>query len=99
MTLYRRTPRRLALALEPVREQLAPESLLAEIQAAWADVVGAAMAQHTQPVAERGGVVTVTCTAAVWAQELDLLQTTVIGFLNERCASGRVSRLRCTARA
>jgi predicted nucleic acid-binding Zn ribbon protein len=103
MTSYRRSPRPLALVLDPIRDELEPDSLLAEVQRAWRAAVGAAIAGEAQPTAERAGVVTVSCSASVWAQELDLMAPAIIERLNgllrsgRSGASGRVSRLRCVA--
>jgi len=57
------------------------------VQAAWADVAGAAVAEEAEPVSEREGVVTIACSSAVWAQELELLG----GELTERL-KGRLDR-------
>jgi predicted nucleic acid-binding Zn ribbon protein len=97
MTSYRRSPRPLGLALDPIRDQLEPESLLADVQRVWRAAVGVAIAGEAQPTSERGGVVTVSCSASVWAQELDLMAPTILERLNGRLRSGRVSRLRCVA--
>jgi predicted nucleic acid-binding Zn ribbon protein len=97
MSPYRRSPRRLVTALDRIRDDLAPESLLAEVQRVWRDAVGAAIALEARPTGERGGVVTVSCSASVWAQELDLMAPEIIGQLNRLLASGQVSRLRCVA--
>jgi predicted nucleic acid-binding Zn ribbon protein len=102
MTAYRRSPRRLLAALDQVRDELAPETLLADVQRAWRDAVGAAIAGQARPTGERGGVVTVSCSSSVWAQELDLMAPAIIERLNRHLtgASGgvvgrRVLRLRC----
>ncbi|MGO9909179.1 MAG: DciA family protein [Solirubrobacteraceae bacterium] len=97
MTSYRRSPRRAALAFDHVRAELAPATLLAEVQQAWRGAVGAAIALEAQPTRERGGVVTVSCSASVWAQELDLMAPAILERLNHRLRSGQVSRLRCVA--
>ena len=97
MTPYRRSPRPMALALDQVRDDLAPDSLLADVQRAWREAVGAAIAVEAQPTAERGVVVTVSCSASVWAQELDLMAPAIVERLNRRLTSGHVSRLRCVA--
>ena len=47
------------------------------------------------PTAERDGVLTVTCQAAVWAQELDLMATELIARLNAALASDSIRELRC----
>jgi predicted nucleic acid-binding Zn ribbon protein len=87
----------MSLALDQMRDELAPETLLADVQRAWPTAVGDAIAHEAQPTAERGGVVTVSCSASVWAQELDLMAPAIIERLNQRLGSGRVSRLRCVA--
>jgi predicted nucleic acid-binding Zn ribbon protein len=95
MTSYRRSPRSMAFALDRVRDGLAPDSVLAEVQRVWRDAVGSAIAQEAQPTGERGGVVTVSCEASVWAQELDLMAPAILERLNRLLRSGKVSRLRC----
>jgi predicted nucleic acid-binding Zn ribbon protein len=95
VTYYRRSPRPMALALDEIREELAPQSLLADVQRCWLTAVGPAIAQEAQPTAERAGVVTVSCSASVWAQELDLMAPAILERLNQRLPSGHVARLRC----
>jgi predicted nucleic acid-binding Zn ribbon protein len=87
----------MALALDRIRDDLEPEGLLAEVQRAWRDAVGAVVAQEAHPTGERGGVVTVSCSASVWAQELDLMGPEIIVQLNRLLRTGQVSRLRCVA--
>jgi predicted nucleic acid-binding Zn ribbon protein len=97
MTHHRRSPRSMASALTLLADELAPQTLLAEVQRAWPEVVGPAIAAQAQPTAERGGVVTIACSASVWAQELDLMSVAILERLNEALPSGAVSRLRCVA--
>lgn len=97
MTSYRRSPRPLSIALDGVRDELEPDSLLAEVQRAWPGAVGTAIAGEAEPTGERGGVVTVSCSASVWAQELDLMAPAILERLNSALRAGRVSRLRCVA--
>jgi predicted nucleic acid-binding Zn ribbon protein len=97
MTSYRRSPRPLSLALGHIRDELEPDSLLADVQRAWQGAVGDAIVAEAQPTAERGGVVTVSCSASVWAQELDLMAPAILERLNKLLRAGRVSRLRCVA--
>ncbi len=47
-------------------DDLAPLTLLSEVQRIWPGVVGAAVAAEATPTAERGGTLTVTCRSAVW---------------------------------
>jgi predicted nucleic acid-binding Zn ribbon protein len=95
MTRRRRSPRTLEMALEQVRDELAPDTLLAEVQRIWGDAVGQAIAVEARPTAERGGTLTVSCSAAVWAQELDLMAPVILQRLNERLGGGKLTRLRC----
>jgi len=95
MTGYRRSPRRMTLALDRIRDELEPEGLLAEVQRVWREAVGGAIAQEALPTSERGGVLTISCSASVWAQELDLMGPAIVERLNQRLRSGEVSRLRC----
>ncbi len=93
--MSRRAPRPLANAIGPLQESLAPATLLAQLQRAWPEVAGAAIAREADPVSERGGVVTVACSASVWAQELDLMAPLLIERLNAAVTAGEVRRLRC----
>ena len=97
MTGYRRSPRPLTLALDQIRDELEPDSLLAEVQRVWREAVGAAIAQEAQPTSERGGILTISCSASVWAQELDLMGPAIVGRLNQLLRSGEISRLRCVS--
>jgi predicted nucleic acid-binding Zn ribbon protein len=82
-------------ALHPLRDAWAPDTLLAEVQQVWPNAVGPAIAAEATPQSERAGVLTVHCSAAVWAQELDLMAPTIISRLNEHLERGQVNRLRC----
>jgi predicted nucleic acid-binding Zn ribbon protein len=97
MTARRRSPRSLAVALGSLADELAPDTLLAEVQRIWASTVGAGIAAQAKPTTERGGVVTVSCAASVWAQELDLMGPQIVDQLNRALAAERVTRLRCVA--
>jgi predicted nucleic acid-binding Zn ribbon protein len=97
MTKYRRGPRSMESALHALTDELAPETLLAEVQRAWPGAVGASIAAQAEPTAERAGVVTIACSASVWAQELDLMAPQIIEHLNDALAAPGVHRLRCVA--
>jgi len=77
-------PHPLAAALDAVRAEVAPLTLLAAVQEAWPEVAGATVAAQAEPVAEREGVVTVACRSATWAQELDLMQNELLERLRRR---------------
>ena len=95
MSHWRRSPRPVGIALDDVRNELAPRTLLAEAQRAWRGAVGDAIAAEAQPTAERGGVLTISCSASVWAQELDLMGPEIVERLNGLLETGSVTRLRC----
>jgi predicted nucleic acid-binding Zn ribbon protein len=97
VTAYRRGPRPMTGALGRLADELAPETLLADVQRTWASVVGPSIADQATPTAERGGVVTVSCSASVWAQELDLMAPQIVAGLNAALGRGSVQRLRCVA--
>jgi predicted nucleic acid-binding Zn ribbon protein len=97
VTRYRRGPRSIAVAIDGVRDELAPETLLADVQRAWIGAVGETIAAEAKPSAERGGVLTVSCAASVWAQELDLMGPVILERLNAQLQRGHITRLRCVA--
>ena len=79
----RREPRRIGEALAAVQRQAAPQTPLAAVQLVWEEAVGEKIAGVAEPVAERGGRVTVACASAVWAQELDLMSEDILRRLGE----------------
>jgi predicted nucleic acid-binding Zn ribbon protein len=97
MSPYRRSPRAVALPLGHIRDELAPQTLLADAQRAWPEAVGETIAAEARPTAERGGTLTVACSASVWAQELDLMAPAILGRLNAGLRRGEITRLRCVA--
>jgi predicted nucleic acid-binding Zn ribbon protein len=91
----RAAPRALAAALQELTSTLAPASTLARVQEVWERTAGPALAASARPTAERDGVLTVTCAAAVWAQELDLMAGELIPRLNAALGAERIRELRC----
>ena len=88
-------PRSLSVALEDLTTALAPATTLARVQKVWELVVGPAIAAAANPTAEHGGVLTVTCSAAVWAQELDLMSDDLVPRLNTALGGDAIHELRC----
>lgn len=80
----RPAPRPASAAFRTALERAAPKTRLAAVQAVWAELVGERIAAVARPVSERDGVVTVTCSDSVWAQELDLMQEQLQQRLVER---------------
>lgn len=93
--MSRPAPRPLAAALDVLTGTLAPASTLARVQEVWERAAGPAIAASARPTAERDGVLTVTCAAAVWAQELDLMAAELIARLNAALAADSIRALRC----
>ena len=93
--MSRAAPRALAVALKELTGTLAPASTLARVQEVWERTAGPAIAAAARPTAERDGVLTVTCAAAVWAQELDLMAGELIPRLNAALGRQVIRELRC----
>ena len=93
----RRSPVPVAGAVEALAGALEPVTPLASVQRAWPAAVGAAIAAECRPTAERGGVVTVVCGSAVWANELALMAPDLVARLNEALGTARVTELKVRA--
>jgi predicted nucleic acid-binding Zn ribbon protein len=91
----RPAPRPLSLIVRELTAGLSPVSTLARVQEVWERVAGPAIAASARPTGEHDGVLTVTCEAAVWAQELDLMAGELIPRLNGALAAERIRELRC----
>jgi predicted nucleic acid-binding Zn ribbon protein len=91
----RRAPRPIAGAVDALAGQLAPATPLARVQGAWERAAGPAIAAAARPTGEREGVLTVTCEASVWAQELDLMADQLIAALNRELGEQAIRQLRC----
>ena len=93
--MSRLAPRTLEDALGQLTATLAPASTLARVQEVWQQAVGPAIAAAARPTAERAGVLTIGCEAAVWAQELDLMAGALIPRLNAALGIDAIRELRC----
>lgn len=91
----RLAPRQASLAIDALSDSLAPQTTISAVQRVWPEVAGKLIAAQCEPAFERGGVVTVTCSSAVWAQELDLLSSDLIERLNAVLEGQLVTALRC----
>jgi len=91
----RAAPRPLSAAIADLSATLAPTTTLARVQAVWEQAAGPAIAGAARPTAERNGILTVTCAAAVWAQELDLMASELIARLNAELDDEAIRELRC----
>jgi predicted nucleic acid-binding Zn ribbon protein len=92
--MRRRAPEPFAQIVRDAIAHVAPDTLLARVQALWPDVAGAAIAAEATPSAEREGTLTVECSGAVWAQELTLLEPELVSRLNAALEGQKVRSLR-----
>ncbi len=90
----RRAPRPAADAFQAALQRAAPKTPLARVQAAWASAVGDQLAAVATPVSEREGTLTIECADAVWAQELDLMQETLLERLRDEVGDQAPQTLR-----
>jgi predicted nucleic acid-binding Zn ribbon protein len=74
---------------------LSPATTLARVQEIWEPATGVAIAASARPTGEREGVLTVSCEAAVWAQELELIAPDLIPRLNAALGADAIRELRC----
>jgi predicted nucleic acid-binding Zn ribbon protein len=80
-------PQPAGAALRAAIASSSPGTPLAAVQAVWHEAAGPSVAERAQPVAERDGVVSVSCESATWAQELDLMQEEVRDRVNSALAA------------
>jgi len=90
----RRSPRPAADAFHAALQRAAPKTPLAAVQAAWAAAVGEQLSAVAVPVSERAGTLTVECADAVWAQELDLMQDSLLERLRSQVGDRAPQALR-----
>lgn len=91
------SPKRLGEVLGDFRGEVTPPTLLAAVQTHWDEVVGPRIAGVTDVIDEREGVVTVECSSAVWAQELELMAPRILARLQDRIGGPAPEKLRFRA--
>jgi predicted nucleic acid-binding Zn ribbon protein len=69
----------------------------ADVLASWPEIVGADTAQHAVPLGIEDGVLLVQCDSTAWAQQLRLMQATVLAQLVERFPAAGVETTRFLA--
>ena len=90
-----RRPRLLADPLFTLKERIAPRTVLGGVQEDWLTAAGPEIARHSEPVSERGGVITVRCSSGVWAAELSAMSPQLLERLNgARGADRKVHEIR-----
>ena len=80
-------PEPLGRALDELKRDIAPQTPLAEAQAAWPTVAGERIASVTEVVEEVDGVLFVDCRGAVWSQELALMEPRLREILSSAMSS------------
>jgi predicted nucleic acid-binding Zn ribbon protein len=95
--VIRRHPRPMSDAVGALLVRLTPSTTLTAVQTVWRDAVGATVAGHATPVGERNGILRVTCDAAVWAHELDLMGPELVRGINTALGRDALTDVRCDA--
>ncbi len=90
-------PKSIGELLGGFRTEVAPGSPLAAIQGAWKAVVGERIAAVTEVVDEREGVLTIECSSAVWAQELELMGPRIMARLKAEIGDSAPEKMRFRA--
>jgi predicted nucleic acid-binding Zn ribbon protein len=93
-------PRSLRDSLDAVARGLGapPVAALAEVFQRWPEVVGTAVAAHSQPVSLAGGTLVVAVDQPGWAAQLGWLEAELLGRFAERLGPGVVTTLRVRVR-
>lgn len=87
----------LGRSLAPAVEELGVTQKLArfQIQACWPELVGPRLAPHCSPQKIQGRMLWLRVRASVWAQEIMLLQDSILTSLSKRFPRLRLEQLRC----
>lgn len=87
--------RTLVAAWKPGRASETADSAGA-IAAAWADVVGPAVAARTRPAGVRNGILTIWTAGSAWSAELSFLEPSILANLQSIVPNAGVTRVRFT---
>ncbi|HLJ83193.1 MAG TPA: DUF721 domain-containing protein [Candidatus Eremiobacteraceae bacterium] len=85
--------RTLVAAWKPGRTSETADSAGA-IAAAWADVVGPAVAVRTRPAGVRNGILTIWTAGSAWSNELSFLETSILANLQSIVPHAGITRVR-----
>lgn len=91
------SPKPVSVALDRVLDSIAPQTLLAGVQAAWPRAVGPRIAAATTVTDEHEGIVVVECESAVWAHELEMMTPQLLESLKARLGAEAPQKLRFRA--
>jgi predicted nucleic acid-binding Zn ribbon protein len=65
----------------------------ARVHAAWAEIAGERLAQHTEPVRLSGGVLLVRATSSAWAAQIPYVANEIVRRANAVLGEGQVTRV------
>jgi predicted nucleic acid-binding Zn ribbon protein len=93
-------PRRLADSLPGVTRHIggADGAALVTLLAGWPDIVGPAVAGHSQPLRLTGGTLTIGVDQAGWVTELTYLEATLRARLDDTVGVGVITAVRVVVR-
>ena len=63
----------------------------------WGDLVGSRLAERTQPISLRGGLLTVVVASAAWLNELSFMRGEMVRQINQLIGHGTVKAVRLVA--
>ena len=91
-----REPRGLDDVLDRLTRTMGWSSPLAksELLVAWPSLVGAEVAEHTDPVSVEDGLLTVKCDSTAWAQQLRSMRSMVLAQIAERHPEAQIESVR-----
>ncbi|MCS0500083.1 DUF721 domain-containing protein [Protaetiibacter mangrovi] len=91
-----RDPRELDAVLDALTSSMGWTSPLAksELLVGWAELIGADVAAHAEPVSVEDGQLTVRCDSTAWAQQLRSMRTTVLARIAERHPAAGIESIR-----
>jgi predicted nucleic acid-binding Zn ribbon protein len=65
----------------------------ARVHAAWREIAGERLAQHTEPVRLHGGVLVVRASSSAWAAQIPYLANEIMARANAVLGEGQVSKV------
>ncbi len=97
---WRSSPRRLGDSLDRITRSLGgpPAGALATVFSRWAEIVGPAVAAHTEPLSLVRGTLAVAVDQPGWAAQLTYLEADLLRRIAEVAGPAAVQRVRVTVR-
>nr|WP_223172421.1 DciA family protein [Microbacterium sp. NIBRBAC000506063] len=91
-----RDPLGLGAAIAELTRSAGWDSVLAkeEVVLKWADLAGADVAQHSEPVSLERGLLTVRCDSTAWAKNLTYMRAVILTEIGKRYPDAGVENLR-----